>query len=607
MEKDKTYSKKNTFVATSELSHKAEYKFFNSYKEVKKRELNRIESLAQDLAKRSAIKQLNDMVYDHKKQEQNGASNFVEIGHKSNQSISTQIDFNFKNHSIFYNNTQKKVSFSETNHEHYNKEDRDHLKQPSLSTKHNKNASSIEIKKSFRVFGENFISSQPSSSLSKEDFTKIFSQQPTQKVDIKECLEKDFEEDSKEKKKFIPFTSIGHILKLQEFIQSIYNIIKENKNTYTLISNLDSITEQWLELLNEVVSSIKDNFSLIEIVNLRKYFIYQQSFNVILFQCPIEANEKFINSLLLSINMFEQNNFLLLGFICGTYPFQEQTEIYENNFFLLECLNKSDLFNGNISKNNKEAIQQFNMNLQQISFLIKNFIKESSQTYKIASNFKESYNTNLIHNYISNLNNIGFSDTKKKLEKIFKDRYAKMNENKEKSFYLPLKISPHKFTLVLDLDETLIHYVEEQNNAFIQIRPYAEEFIELLSNHFELVIFTAAMKDYADFVLDRFDVNNVISYRLYRESTQIQDGVNIKNLFKIGRDIKTTIIIDNVEANFKLNPDNGYNIKNFEGEEDDEELIHLQKELIALIETNPDDVREYMHILKANMENRTSS
>lgn len=61
--------------------------------------------------------------------------------------------------------------------------------------------------------------------------------------------------------------------------------------------------------------------------------------------------------------------------------------------------------------------------------------------------------------------------------------------------FLPMKASKHKFTLVLDLDETLIHYVEEENNAFIQIRPFAEEFIEAMSSHFELVIFTAAMKD----------------------------------------------------------------------------------------------------------------
>lgn len=55
--------------------------------------------------------------------------------------------------------------------------------------------------------------------------------------------------------------------------------------------------------------------------------------------------------------------------------------------------------------------------------------------------------------------------------------------------------NPKEYTLVLDLDETLVHYVEEMNNAFIQIRPDAENFLEEMSKHFELVIFTAAMQD----------------------------------------------------------------------------------------------------------------
>jgi TFIIF-interacting CTD phosphatase-like protein len=60
--------------------------------------------------------------------------------------------------------------------------------------------------------------------------------------------------------------------------------------------------------------------------------------------------------------------------------------------------------------------------------------------------------------------------------------------------YLPaIPVKP--YTLVLDLDETLVHYVEEGDNAFIQIRPGCEQFIDEMANYFELVIFTAAMQD----------------------------------------------------------------------------------------------------------------
>ncbi len=99
-------------------------------------------------------------------------------------------------------------------------------------------------------------------------------------------------------------------------------------------------------------------------------------------------------------------------------------------------------------------------------------------------------------------------------------------------------------------------------------------------------------------------MNKRIKHRLYREHTHQIEGVNVKDLSKLGRDIKKILIIDNVEGNFKFNPQNGYNIKNFEGEEDDEELYYLQKELINLAESSPDDVRQYMPILREKMIKR---
>ena len=76
--------------------------------------------------------------------------------------------------------------------------------------------------------------------------------------------------------------------------------------------------------------------------------------------------------------------------------------------------------------------------------------------------------------------------------------------------YLPRKeILDSPYTLVLDLDETLIHFVSvkeqisgEQGNVpleegeddfFYNIRPYCNRFLAELSNHFELVVYTAAV------------------------------------------------------------------------------------------------------------------
>ena len=69
-----------------------------------------------------------------------------------------------------------------------------------------------------------------------------------------------------------------------------------------------------------------------------------------------------------------------------------------------------------------------------------------------------------------------------------------------------LKTPPsHDFTLVLDLDETLIHYNETPTGGNFQVRPHAISFLKELGELYEIVVFTAAMADYANWVIDTFD------------------------------------------------------------------------------------------------------
>ena len=48
------------------------------------------------------------------------------------------------------------------------------------------------------------------------------------------------------------------------------------------------------------------------------------------------------------------------------------------------------------------------------------------------------------------------------------------------------------------------------------VRPYMDEFLDEMSKHYEVVIFTAAVKEYADNILDSIDSQKRITYRLYR-------------------------------------------------------------------------------------------
>ena len=121
-----------------------------------------------------------------------------------------------------------------------------------------------------------------------------------------------------------------------------------------------------------------------------------------------------------------------------------------------------------------------------------------------------------------------------------------------KQSYLPGIKPEYKYTLVLDLDETLVHY-DEENECFY-VRPFATEFLENMHKYYEIVVFTAATQDYADYILDLIDKRGLISYRLYRHHATQQNDVYIKDLSKLNRNLDKIIIVDNTSDNFKLHP-----------------------------------------------------
>lgn len=92
---------------------------------------------------------------------------------------------------------------------------------------------------------------------------------------------------------------------------------------------------------------------------------------------------------------------------------------------------------------------------------------------------------------------------------------------------------------------------------------------------YEVVIFTAAMQDYADWVLDQIDKPKHIKYRLYRQHALPYGNVFVKDLSRLGRDLKKMIIVDNVAENFQLQPDNGIFIKSWFEDKSDTALPEL--------------------------------
>ena len=63
----------------------------------------------------------------------------------------------------------------------------------------------------------------------------------------------------------------------------------------------------------------------------------------------------------------------------------------------------------------------------------------------------------------------------------------------------------------------------------------------------------------------------------------------------LGRDLRKTIIIDNLKENFdRTTPDNGIHIANFEGCFDDTELTKFKRFLTKLVANEESDVRNVL-------------
>eukprot|EP00400_MALV-I_sp_L67-5_P001135 gene1135-671_t len=143
------------------------------------------------------------------------------------------------------------------------------------------------------------------------------------------------------------------------------------------------------------------------------------------------------------------------------------------------------------------------------------------------------------------------------------------------------------YTLVLDLDETLVHYVEEENGdpSWFDVRPYCHEFLQLChSMGWELVVFTAATQDYADWVMGQLDHTGIVAHRLYRQHALPWGPIFVKDLSRLGRDLDKTLIIDNVRENFMFQHGNGIFILPWYHNHDDtalRDLVPLLREIIS--------------------------
>jgi len=197
---------------------------------------------------------------------------------------------------------------------------------------------------------------------------------------------------------------------------------------------------------------------------------------------------------------------------------------------------------------------------------------------------------------------------------------------KNYSGILPPQKEEHqgKVTVVLDMDETMLHSQFETKNTYRQDedrqntsrdadfkfqlrldahsppetvkvfkRPGLDKFLRDLAKDFEVVVFTAAVPLYAKPVLDLTDKQGLITHRLYRSSTVTFKGQPyVKDISKLGRDMSRIVLIDNNPCAMLASPDNVIPIMSFYDSKTDNEL----PKVLALLRKLKDmeDIRPFL-------------
>ena len=237
-------------------------------------------------------------------------------------------------------------------------------------------------------------------------------------------------------------------------------------------------------------------------------------------------------------------------------------------------------------------------------------------------------NTKSILAYIDNtINVILYSLLDKNVNNniIYSDNNDKYKIN-DSAPYLPSIDHNYKYTLVLDMDETLIHFLYQNktnNNIFnfnmmeqndlskvgmFLLRPYAKYFIEKLKDLYEIIIFTNGTKIYCDKIIDLIDPKREnIKYRLYRSHSINKDNdIYLKDLSLLGRDLSKIIIIDDLKKNYKLQEDNGLPITSWMGNLNDTELKDLIPVLRRIVIDEVEDTRKIIIKIKKILSNKNT-
>ena len=148
---------------------------------------------------------------------------------------------------------------------------------------------------------------------------------------------------------------------------------------------------------------------------------------------------------------------------------------------------------------------------------------------------------------------------------------------------VPSPVASKQYTVVLDLDETLVY----ARDGPLMARAHLKEFLRATNEHCEIVAWTAGDRLYAKAVLAEINVDGVIQHLIYRHKTWFNARDYTKDLKRLGRDMAYVLIIENTPDCVRNNPQNAVIVDDFEGDRrSDSTLLHLAALMKALGESH---------------------
>ena len=412
----------------------------------------------------------------------------------------------------------------------------------------------------------------------------------------------------------------------------IYDI-NNNKNIYNKKNNIIALNIEELLVLEEKLSEIIIEFKKKKKADNQCFDFLNYYFNFSLYEKieKIFKNETEEEIVRLSLN-YKLMSILICYIFSLSIPIKsnyvlimEILQICHRNLTLIyeEILKKITHNNNNnnkwvlklnetvqYSKNSSDQLfstknNYFTTLISKIDFNINSLIKKIKN---IIYNNNDLENRKILLDFVLNLNqktyeeiNDFFREYIYKVDNLDGSIFSSLIDNNidfPNRVYTPYIREPNlkKYSLVLDLNETLINFTSTKDNqGLLRTRPFLFEFLDSISQYYEIILFTCSTQNYTESIVKKIEYKKkYFDYIFCRQHTIIIKNDFVKDLTRIGRSLDSIIIIDNMPQNFRLQKENAINIKSFWGDNSEDTALYDLIPILINIAKEKGDVREQL-------------